>query len=108
MHTQDLQATFDIWKVNWDAAVKTARADQCRVEDVSTIGGGDDDDACVTLEAVHLCEDLVERLLALIVASATHTAASTACSLAADRIDLINENDAWCVLLRLAEKVTNT
>ena len=38
------------------------------VEDVGPVGGGEDDDALRAGEAVHLGEDLVERLLALVVA----------------------------------------
>merc|ERR1719353_1092966 len=69
----------------------------------SAVGGGDDDDARVALEAVHLCEDLVERLLALVVAAA-HPPAGGARALAADGVDLVDEDDARRVLLRLAEE----
>lgn len=44
---------------------------------------------CVALEAVHLSQQLVDGLLALVVAA---TQAGT--TLAADSVDLINEDDA--------------
>src|SRR6516162_5535092 len=79
-----------------------SRPQQRRVEHVRTVGGGDDDDALVALEAIHLDEQLIEGLLALIVAAAQAGAA-----MAANRVDLIDEDDAWSVLLRLLEHVAH-
>jgi hypothetical protein len=56
----------------------------------------------VALEAVHLDQQLVERLLALVVAAAEAGAA-----LAADRVDLVDEDDARRVLLGLLEHVAH-
>ncbi len=57
---------------------------------------------CVGVEAVHLDEDLVEGLLALVVATAEAGAA-----LAADRVDLVDEDDARRVALGLVEQVAD-
>ena len=54
------------------------------------------------LEAVHLDEQLVERLLALVV-----TAAEAGAAMAADRVDLVDEDDAGRVLLALLEQVAD-
>ena len=59
------------------------------IEDVGPVGGGNEDDPLVALEAVHLDEQLVEGLLALVVAAAEAGAA-----VAADRVDLVDEDDA--------------
>ena len=75
---------------------------QRRIEHVGTVGGGDDDDALVGLEAVHLDQQLVEGLLALVVAAAEAGAA-----MAADRVDLVDEDDAGRVLLGLLEHVAH-
>ena len=75
---------------------------QRRIEHVGTIGGGDEDDAFVRFEAVHLDEQLVQRLLALVVAAAEAGAAVTA-----DRVDLVDEDDAGRVLLALLEQVAD-
>src|SRR5262249_5482171 len=83
-------------------AVETSRAQQRGVEHVRTVGGGDDDDALVALEAIHLDEQLIKGLLALIVPAAEAGAAMTA-----NRVDLIDEYDAWSVLLRLLEHVAH-
>ena len=58
------------------------------IEDVGPIGGGDDDDGGCGAEAIHLAEDLVERLLAFVVA-----AAEAGTALAADGVDLVDEQD---------------
>src|SRR4029079_19555127 len=69
---------------------------------VRPVGRGDQDDAFVGLEAVHLDEELVERLLALVVAAAEAGAA-----MAADRVDFIDKDNAGRVLLRLLEHVAH-
>ncbi len=73
------------------------------VEHVGPVGGRDEDDALVGLEAVHLDQELVQRLLALVVAAAQAGAA-----VAAHRVDLVHEDDAGRVLLALLEQVPNT
>ena len=57
---------------------------------------------CAVAEAVHLDQQLVQRLLALVVAAAEAGAA-----LAADRVDLVDEDDAGAVLLGLLEQVAH-
>ena len=57
---------------------------------------------CALAEAVHLDQQLVQRLLALVVAAAEAGAA-----LAADRVDLVDEDDARAVLLGLLEHVAH-
>ena len=53
-------------------------------------------------ETVHLDQQLVQRLFALIVAAAEAGAA-----MAADRVDFVDEDDAGCVLLGLVEHVAH-
>ena len=99
---QDLLAAADVGQRHDDLAVEAARTQQRRVEHVGTVGRGDDDHAGVALEAVHLDQQLVQRLLALVVAAAQARAA-----LAADRVDFVDEHDAGRVLLRLLEHVAH-
>ena len=61
------------------------------------------DDAVVRLEAVHLDEQLIQRLLAFVV-----TAAKAGAAMTADRVDLVDEDNARRVLLALLEEVANT
>ena len=99
---EDLQAALHVRAVEDDLAVEAAGAQQRRVEHVGPVGGGDDDDVGVRVEAVHLDEDLVERLLALVV-----RAAEAGAALAADRVDLVHEHDAGAVALGLVEQVAH-
>ena len=68
---------------------KRPGAQQRRVEDVGPVRGRDQDDVVLQLEPVHLDEELVQGLLALVVAAAEAGAA-----MAADRVDLVHEDDA--------------
>ena len=99
---EDLGAALAVGAVDHDLAVEAARAQQRRVEDVGPVGGRDEDDVVRHREAVHLDEQLVERLLALVVAAAEAGAA-----VAPDGVDLVHEDDAGAVLLGLLEQVAH-
>ena len=81
--------------------VEPAGPHQGLVEDVGPVGRGDDDDALVRGEAVHLDEQLIERLLALFVAE------RLAATAAADGVELVDEDDAGRVLARLLEQLAH-
>ena len=102
VHLEDGEAPAQIGPRHHDAAVEAARAQQRRVEHVGPVGRRDQDHALVALEAVHLDEQLVQRLLALVV-----TAAETGAAVAADRVDLVDEDDAGRVLLALQEEIAH-
>ncbi|MFN7918338.1 MAG: hypothetical protein U0Q55_23550 [Vicinamibacterales bacterium] len=102
MDAEDALAALHVGAVDDDAAVETARAQQRRVEHIGPVRGRDEDDALVRLEAVHLDEQLVQRLLALVVPAAEARAA-----VAADRVDFVDEDDAGRILLALLEQVAD-
>ena len=102
MHLQDLLAAQDVRVGHDDLAVEAAGAQQRRIEHVGAVGGGDQDHALIRLEAVHLDQQLVEGLLALVVAAAEARAA-----MPADGVDLVDEDDAGRVLLALLEQVAH-
>ena len=99
---EDLRAALAVGAVDDDLAVEAAGAQQRGIEDVRAVRGGDEDDVVLHLEAVHLDEQLVERLLALVV-----TAAHAGAAVAADGVDLVHEDDAGRVLLGLLEEVAH-
>ena len=99
---KDVLAAEDVRTVDRDLTVEAAGAQQRRVEDVRAVGGGDEDHRVIRLEAVHLDEELVERLLALVMATAEASA-----SLAADSVNLVDEDDAGARGLGLLEEVAN-
>ena len=102
VHAQDIQPPLDVRIVHHHLAVEATRAQQRRIEDVGAVGGCDDDDVRALLEAVHLDEDLIERLLALVVAAAQASAA-----MAAHSVDLIDEDDGRGFRLGALEQVTH-
>ena len=95
-------AAPEIRRVDDDLPVEAARTQQRRIEHVGTVRRGDEDHAVVRLEAVHLDEQLVERLLALVV-----TAAKAGAAMAADGVDLVDEDDARRVCLALLEQIAH-
>ena len=99
---EDFLAALHVGQVDGDLAVEAAGAQQRGVEHVRPVGGGDDDDALLGVEAVHLDEQLVERLLALVV-----TAAHAVAAVAADGVDFIDEDQAGRVFLALLEHVAH-
>ena len=99
---EDLLAALAVGAVDDDLAVEAAGPQQRRVEDVGAVGGGDQDDVVFHLEAVHLDQELVQRLLALVV-----TAAHAGAAVAADGVDLVHEDDAGRVLFGLLEEVAD-
>jgi hypothetical protein len=102
VHLENLLAAADIRQPDHHLAVETARAQQRRVEHIGPVGGGDHDHAVVDLEAVHLDQQLVEGLLALVV-----TAAEAGATMATDGVDLVDEDDARRLLLGLVEHVAH-
>ena len=99
---EDFLAAVDVGKGDGDLAVETTGTQQRGVEHVRAVGGGDDDDAFLGVEAVHLDEQLVERLLALVVTTAHAVAA-----MASDGVDFIDENQAGRVFAALLEHVAD-
>ena len=94
-----------VGRVDRDAAVEAAGAQQRGVEDLGAVGRAEDDHVRAGLEAVHLGEDLVERLLALVVAAADPAVVARA--RAPDRVQLVDEDDRRRRLLRLLEEVAH-
>ncbi len=102
VHPQDPLAATHVGRVDHDLPVEPARTEQRRIEHVGPVGRGDQDHAVVRLEAVHFHEQLVQRLLALVV-----PAAEAGATVAADRVDFVDEDDAGRVRLALLEEVAH-
>ena len=102
VNQQNLLAAPDIRQADHHLAVETARAQKCGVKHVGPVGRGNHDHARGRLEAVHLDQQLVQRLFAFVVAATQACAALTA-----DRVDLVDEDDAGRILLGLFEHVAH-
>ena len=83
-------------------SVKTSCTQESLVKDIGAVGSCNHYDSAVGAEAVHLCKQLVECVLALVVTS--HRRILATCT--AYGINLVNEYDTWCFLFCLTEKVT--
>src|SRR5215204_2569144 len=102
MDPEDLLPPGEVRPVDHDLPVETAWSEERGVEDVRAVGGGEHDDPALRIEAVHLDEELVEGLLALVV-----SASQAGAALAAYSVDLVHEDDAGRVLLGLLEEVAH-
>ena len=98
---QRLVASGEIGPVDDDAAVKAARAQQRLIEDLRPVRRSKNHDALARIKAVDLGQQLVERLLTLVVA------AEFGVSRAADGVDLINKDDSRGDLRRLLEQIAH-
>ena len=98
MDAQNCLAAFEIRIADRDLPIESSRTEKRRVEDVGPVGGGDDDDPRMRLEAVHFDQQLIEGLLALFVAERTAAAASP------DGVELVDKDDARRVAAGILEE----
>lgn len=101
MNLQDVQPPLLVGPVHQHLAVEAAGTQQRLVEDFGAVGGGEDDQPDRAVEAVHLREQLVEGLLALVVAADGAADAARA----AQRIELVDEDDGRRLPAGLLEQV---
>ena len=69
----------------------------------TAVGRGDYDHLRMRVETIHFDQNGVERLLALVMSAAGETGAA----LATHGVDLIKEDDAGRILLRLLEQIAH-
>ena len=99
---EDLLAAVAVGLADIDLAVKAARTEQSRIENILTVRGRHDDDAGVAGEAVHFDQELIQGLFAFVV-----SAAETCASVTSDRVDLVDEDDGGRHLFGLIEQVAH-
>ena len=100
MHIQNLLTPANIGQRYVHLAVKTAWAQKRRIQNIGAIGGRNHDDTDIGLKTVHLHQHLVERLLTFVIATA-----QTGTALASDRVNLVDKDDARCVLFGVVKHV---
>ena len=110
---RDRLSPAEVRLVHRDVAIEAPGAQQRGVQHVHAVGAREHGDAVARLEAVHLDEDLVQRLLALVVGARKllpltyHNNTHALTALLADGVDLIDEHDARRVLARLREQLAH-
>src|SRR5262245_46373602 len=102
MDAQNLLAALDVRLVDQNLAIESPWPEQCRVEYLGPIRRRHDDDALAAIESVHLGQQLIERLLALLMAADRALDARLA-----ERIEFVDEHDARRLGFRLLEKIAN-
>ena len=102
MNFQNSFAIFALRQTNRHVPVKAAWSEQCRIKHVSPVGRRDYNHIGVRFKTVHLYQNLVQCLLALVM-----TAAHTAAAFAPDGVNLIDKNNRRRVFLSLLEKVAH-
>ena len=103
VNAQDRLATLDVGTVHGDGAIEAAGSEQRRIEDLGAICRGHQNDASIGRKAVQLGEQLIQRLLALVVSP--KRADPTRLS---KRIKFVDEDDGRCVFLGLLEQISHT
>ena len=105
MNFEDPLTARAVGRLHGHAPVEAAGTQQRSVEDVRSVRRRDHDHVRRGIEAVHLGEDLVQRLLALVTAAASDLPRRTR---PADGIELVDEYDRRRGVLRLLEEIAHT
>ena len=103
MHLQDLLAPDAVRPVDEDLPVEATRPQQGRIENLGSVGCGNQDDPGGRVEPVHLHEQLVQRLFLLVVTAEPRNGAAGA----AQRVQLVDEDDAGRLGAGLLEQVAH-
>ena len=103
MHFQNALAALYIGRVHHNLAVEATRAQQRRVQNIHAVRGGNKHHGVVLVKAVHFNKQLIQRLLAFIMA-ATHTSTT----LTTNGVNLVDEDNGRTCLFCLIKQVAHT
>ena len=103
MNPKNLLTAFNIRTSHSNLTVKSSWTENSRIQNIHTVGGSHYNDSLIHAETIHLYQKLVQGLLSLIMAAA-HSGTTLSCH----SIDLINENNTWCMALAFLKKVSHT
>src|SRR6266404_1345779 len=102
VNLQDALASTNVRTRNYDTPIKSSGSKQGRIQNVRPIRRSDQDHAVVRFKPVHLYQQLIQGLLALVMSSAEARAA-----MATNSVNLVNEDDAGRILLALLEQIAH-
>ena len=103
VHLEDGLSLHHVGHVDVDLAVETPGTHQRAVQDVRTVGRRENDDPTVGAKSVHLCQELVQGVFALVVGP-------EACILSTgtpNGVNLVDEDDGRGLLLGLLEQIAD-
>src|SRR5205085_1984719 len=98
---ENSQAPIPVRPLDGYTAVEASWAQKRFVQPIRPVGGCNDDHSLMCIKAIHLDQQLVQRLFALIVAIDARAA------LAPDSIDFVDEDDTGGGFLGLIEEVSH-
>ena len=104
MYEEHLLTLVQVGQVDMYLTIESTRTQQGRVEHIGTVGSSQGDDTTVGAKAVHLSQQGIQRILTLVVA--THCGILRAGT--THGVNLVDENDTWCLRLGLFKQVTDT
>ena len=103
MNAQNRLATLQVRAVNDHLTVEATGAQQRRIQDVGTVGCGNQNDVVLDVETIHFDQQLVQRLLPLVMTPAQAGAPATT-----DRVDLVDEDDRGALCFGLLKEVADS
>ena len=96
---QDRLATADVRAIHENLPIESARPQQSGIQCLRAVCGRHQNHALPRIEAIHFGQELVQRLFALLVGNQRAPPGS------AERIELVNEDDAGRAGLRLSKEI---
>ena len=99
VNAEDSLASGKVGQLDGYAAVKASGTRKRGIERLGTVGRGENDNAVVAAEAVHLGQQLVECLLALVVSAYLTVALFSYC------VYLVDKYNAGRIFLRFLEQI---
>ena len=104
MHLKDFLTLIQVRQINVNLTVKTTGPHQSLVQNIGPVGRSQDNHPAVGVKTIHLRQQLIERILPLIVGRETGILAPGT----SHRIDFIDKHDAGSFFLGLAEQIPHT
>jgi len=102
MNLQDVQTTSLVWERNLDLAIHTTRSQQGWIKSVRSVGRHYAFDFAKVVKAIKLVQKLHKSALNLTIGTRAVVE-----SLASNSINFIDKNDAWLVVFRKREHLSD-
>src|SRR5450631_1435249 len=102
MDAENILTATHVRTSHHNTAIKAARTQQGWIQHVGPVSGSNKNHSIVRFKTVHFDEQLVQRLLTLVVPAAETRAAMTSNS-----VNFVDKDDAGSILLALFEEVAN-
>src|SRR6266852_4908968 len=102
MNLENSQTPIPVGTINNHSTIEATGAQQGLIKPIRTVCCGDNHNGLMTIKAIHLYQELVQRLLSLIIGVNAGTA------LPSHGINFVDKDDTWRSLLGLIKEVTHT